>query len=218
MLAEIDRYANSQTIYASSTSFLLISDIVKESQYSQRCIGAHPYNPPHLIPLVEITKPEGEKGSYETTKTAADFYRLINKEPIILKRDVSGFIGNQIQMAVTSKCAELLQNGISTVEDIDKAISFGPGLRWAIMGPYLIFQLGGGRGGIKDLMMHIKPNSLKNADERKVKKYESYADFLQREVNNELKKRSLEFGNENQTLRKFRDKMLIKLLKAHKKL
>ncbi|MHA2283605.1 MAG: 3-hydroxyacyl-CoA dehydrogenase family protein, partial [Promethearchaeota archaeon] len=160
LLEEIDKFANPDAIFASSTSHLLITDITKFSQYSHRCIGAHPYNPPHLIPLVEITIPEGDKGSNETAELAAKFYEKINKVPVILKKDVPGFIANQIQGAVSTICGEMLANGVCTAEDIDKAMSFGPGLRWATMGPYLVYQLGGGKGGIKGITMHIGGESL----------------------------------------------------------
>ncbi len=217
-LAEIDKYADTEAIYASSTSYKLISDIAKFSQFSKRCIGAHPYNPPHLIPLVEITIPEGERGSKKTAKIAADFFELINKVPVILKKDVSGFIANQIQSVVSTKCEELLANGVCTAEDIDKAVSFGPGLRWAIVGPYLIAQLGGGEGGIKGITLHIGKANLEDANEQAIKELEQYADFIQEEVNKEMANRPPEFGNDNKSLRKFRDKVLIKLLKAHKKI
>jgi 3-hydroxyacyl-CoA dehydrogenase len=217
-LGEIDKYAQKEAIYASSTSYKLISEIARFSQFSQRCIGAHPYNPPHLIPLVEITIPEGEKGSIKTAQIAADFFESINKVPIILKKDVPGFIANQIQSAVSIKCRELLLNEVCTAEDIDKAVSFGPGLRWAIVGPYLVAQLGGGEGGIKGLTLHIGKSNLEDPNEQAVKELEIYADFIQGEVNKEMAKRSPEFGNNNKSLRKFRDRLLIKILKEHKKI
>jgi 3-hydroxyacyl-CoA dehydrogenase len=217
-LAEIDTYAKPEAIYASSTSYLLISEIAKFSNHSKRCIGAHPFNPPHLIPLVEITIPEGDKGSTKSAEVAKEFYKSINKVPVILKKDVAGFIANQIQRAVSEKCSELLENGVCTVEDIDKAVSFGPGLRWAIMGPYLIFQLGGGAGGIKGLTLHIGKANLEDKSEQAVRELEIYADFIQGEVDKEMANRSPEFGNDNETLRQFRDRVLITLLKEHKKI
>jgi len=217
-LVEIDKYANPEAIYASSTSYKLISDIVEFSQFSKRCIGAHPYNPPHLIPLVEITIPEGEKGSITTAEIAADFFESINKVPVILKKDVSGFIANQIQRAISTKCGELLAEGVCTAEDIDKAVSFGPGLRWAIVGPYLVAQLGGGEGGIKGLTLHIGKANLEDPNEQAIKELEFYANFIQGEVDKEMANRPPEFGNDNETLRQFRDKLLIKLLKEHKKI
>ncbi|GAG60825.1 unnamed protein product, partial [marine sediment metagenome] len=200
LLADIDKFANPDAIFASSTSYLLISDIAKFSQYSKRCIGAHPYNPPHLIPLVEITIPEDDKGSIETAELAAEFYKTINKVPVILKKDVPGFIANQIQTAVSTICGELLANGVCTAEDIDKAMSFGPGLRWATMGPYLIYQLGGGKGGIKGLTLHIRGES---EDLMSRKELETYANFIQGEVDKEMANRPPEFGNDNESLRKF---------------
>jgi carnitine 3-dehydrogenase len=218
LLRKVDKYASADAIYASSTSYKLISDITKLTQYSKRCIGAHPYNPPHLIPLVEITIPDGEKGSQETARVAADFFESINKVPIILKKDVSGFIANQIQSAVSDKCGELIEDGVCTAEDIDKAVSFGPGLRWATMGPYLIYQLGGGEGGIKGITLHIGKSNLEDQSEQAIKDLELYADFIQEEVNKELANRAPEFGNDNESLRKFRDKMIIRILKGHKKI
>jgi 3-hydroxyacyl-CoA dehydrogenase len=217
-LAQIEKYAKPESIYASSTSYLLISDIARFSDYSKRCIGAHPFNPPHLIPLVEITIPEGEKGSKEVAAIAADFYRSIGKVPIILKKDVSGFVANQIQRVVSEKCSELLENEVCTVEDIDKAVNFGPGLRWATMGPYLVYQLGGGEGGIKGLILHIGKANLEDTSEQAVKELEEHADFIQGEVNNEMENRGPEFGKDNKSLEKFRDKLLIKILKEHKKI
>ncbi|MHA1932467.1 MAG: 3-hydroxyacyl-CoA dehydrogenase family protein [Promethearchaeota archaeon] len=218
LLEEIDNYAEPNAIFASSTSSLLISDITKFSQKSQRCIGAHPFNPPHLIPLVEITIPEGEKGSIQTAEVAAKFYEEINKVPIILKKDVSGFIANQIQRVVSTLCGELIAEGICTVEDIEKAMSFGPGLRWATMGPYLTYQLGGGKGGIKGLMLHIGAASLDNTDKEAMEEYKIYANFVQGEVDKIMAKRSSEFGNDNKSLRKFRDHLLIKILRERKKI
>ena len=218
LLADIDNFAKPDAIFASSTSSLLISDIAKFSRKSQRCIGAHPFNPPHLIPLVEITIPEGEKGSIKIAELAANFYELINKVPIILKKDVSGFIANQIQGAVSTKCGELLAEDICTVEDIDKAMSFGPGLRWATMGPYLVYQLGGGKGGIKGLMLHIGMASLDITDKQALEEYKTYANFIQEEVDKEMANRPLEFGNDNESLRKFRDRLIIKILRERKKI
>ncbi|MBY8991340.1 MAG: 3-hydroxyacyl-CoA dehydrogenase family protein [Candidatus Lokiarchaeota archaeon] len=217
-LTEIDTYAKPEAIYASSTSYLLISEIAKFSNLSKRCIGAHPFNPPHLIPLVEITIPEGNKGSVKSAEIAKEFYESIGKVPILLKKDVPGFVANQIQKAVSEKCSELLENEVCTVEDIDKAVSFGPGLRWATMGPYLIFQLGGGADGIKGLTLHIGKANLEDKSEEAVKELEVYADFIQGEVDKEMENRSPEFGRTNESLRMFRDKLLIKILKEHKKI
>ncbi|MFX1325360.1 MAG: 3-hydroxyacyl-CoA dehydrogenase family protein [Promethearchaeota archaeon] len=218
LLEEIDTFASPEAIFASSTSYLLISAISKFSKYSQRCISAHPYNPPHLIPLVEITIPEGDKGSKKTAQVAAEFYESINKVPVILKKDVSGYIANQIQAAVSALCRELLENSVCSIEDIDKAMSFGPGLRWAIIGPYLVAQMGGGEGGIKGITLHIGKANLEDKSEKALKELEFFAEFLQVEVNKEMSNRDPEFGNDNDGIRKFRDGVLIKILKEHKKI
>ena len=217
-LSEIDKHAKADAIFASSTSYLRISDIAKLSQNSERCIGAHPYNPPHLIPLVEITIPEEGRGSTETAKIASEFYESIKKVPVILKKDVPGYIANQIQRAVSTISGELRDSGVCTAEDIDKAMTFGPGLRWATMGPYLVYQLGGGEGGIKGLTLHIGKANLEDQSEEAIKELEDYADFIQGEVDREMASRGPEFGNDNASLRKFRDKLIIKILREHKKI
>lgn len=218
ILAEIDKYANPETIFASSTSGLLITEIAKLSKYPERCIGAHPYNPPHLIPLVEITK--GDKTSDEVVKTAYDFYRLLGKEPVILSKEALGFIANRLQIALYREAVELVVRGICSVEDVDKAVTFGPGLRWAIIGPNLIFQLGGGSQGIKGLLEHIGPSSeLWLEDMADWKKFpEGWADMAQDGVNKEMANLSDEIGNTNEKIIKYRDNMLVELLKLHKKL
>ena len=130
ILAQVEQYAASDALYASSTSGLLISEIVAEAAHPERCVGAHPYNPPHLIPLVEITR--GEKSSDEVVKTVYDFYQSIGKEAVLLRKECPGFIANRLQLALYREVQDLVMRGVCSVEDVDKALVYGPGIRWAI--------------------------------------------------------------------------------------
>ena len=218
IVKEIEQYTSDETIVASSTSGLLITEIAKDAKHPERFIGGHPYNPPHLIPLVEITK--GDKTSEEVVKTAKEFYTLIDKEPVVLQKEALGFICNRLQMALYREVCSLVMDGVCTIEDADKAVTFGPGLRWGIMGPSLVFQLGGGQAGIAGLLKHIGP-SIKlwlndMADFKEIP--EEFADIAKKGVEEEMKNRSPEIGNDDVSLAEYRDKMLIAMLKLHKKL
>lgn len=218
VIKEIEKYTSDKTIIASSTSGLLITEIAKDALHPERFIGAHPYNPPHLIPLVEITK--GDKTTDEVIKTAKDFYTLIGKEPVVLQKEALGFICNRIQMALYREVCDLVNRGVCTIEDADKAVTFGPGLRWGIMGPSLVFQLGGGEHGISGLLQHLNPSiNLWLKDMADFKEFpKEFGKVAQEGVNEEIKNRAKEIGNDNESLREYRDKMLIELLKLHNKL
>ena len=218
MAEEMERYTASDTIIATSTSGLLVSEIAKNAIHPERFIGAHPYNPPHLIPLVELTK--GDKTSDEVLECAKEFYQLIDKEPVVLQKEALGFICNRIQMAVYREVCDLVMKGVCSVEDADKAVTYGPGLRWAIMGPSLVFELGGGEGHIDGLMKHLNPSiSLWLHDMADFKDFpEEFPEVARKGVEEALKNRPREIGNDDASLAEYRDKMLISLLKLHKKL
>ena len=218
MAEEMERYTASDTIIASSTSGLLVSEIAKNAIHPERFIGAHPYNPPHLIPLVELTK--GDKTSDEILECAKEFYQLIDKEPVVLQKEALGFICNRIQMAVYREVCDLVMKGVCSIEDADKAVTYGPGLRWAIMGPSLVFELGGGEGHIDGLMKHLNPSiSLWLHDMADFKDFpEEFPEVARKGVEEALKNRPREIGNDDASLAEYRDKMLISLLKLHKKL
>lgn len=218
LVAEVEKYANEDAIFASSTSGLLITKICEHAKYQERFIGTHPYNPPHLIPLVEITK--GEKTSEEVIDTAKKFFQSIDKEPVVLQKEALGFICNRLQMALYREVCYLVMNGVCSVEDADKAVTFGPGLRWGIMGPSLVFELGGGQNGISGLMKHLNSSiELWLNDMADFKKFpEEWADIVQEGVNEEIKNRPDSIGNDLNSLAKYRDDMLIELLKLHNKL
>ena len=218
MAEEMEKYTSSDTIIASSTSGLLVTEIAKNAKHPERFIGAHPYNPPHLIPLVELTR--GEKTDDHVLEVAKEFYQLIDKEPVVLQKEALGFICNRIQMAVYREVCNLVMKGVCTIEDADKAVTYGPGLRWAIMGPSLVFELGGGEGHIDGLMKHLNPSiSLWLHDMADFKDFpEEFPEIARKGVEEALKNRPKEIGNDDQSLAEYRDKMLISLLKLHNKL
>ncbi|OPY88707.1 MAG: L-carnitine dehydrogenase [Smithella sp. PtaU1.Bin162] len=213
VLAILDKYGSPETIFASSTSGLLITEIAKGSQHPERCIGAHPYNPPHLIPLVEITK--GEQTSDAVVKVANDFYRLLGKEPIVLQKEALGFISNRLQIALYREAVNLVLTGVCSVEDVDKAVCYGPGLRYALLGPNLIFHLGGGQVGLKGVLEHIGPSmELWLKDMAVWKEFPAGSkDILQKGVLQEMQGRKQEEGKTTEEISRWRDEKLLNLLK-----
>lgn len=219
VLKEIEKFTDKSTIIASSTSGLLITEIAKYAENPERCLGAHPYNPPHLIPLVEISK--GEKTSQDVVDLAYSFYKKIGKEPIVLQKEALGFIANRLQAVLYREIVDLVLKGVCSVEDADKACLFGPGLRYGIMGPNMIFHLGGGEKGIKGMMenLAIPAFALWLPDVAKWEKIPpEWPDIAQKGIVEAMTNRDPYSGNTIEEIAKFRDDMLINLLKLHKKL
>jgi carnitine 3-dehydrogenase len=140
-------------LLATSSSGLSISALQREIPQAERCLAAHPYNPPHLVPLVELAP--GEATSPEALGRAAEFYRSVGKEPVILDRDLPGYIGNRLAAALWREAIDLVLQGVATVEEVDRAVRLGPGFRWAVLGPHLIYDLGGGEDGIAGHLDHL---------------------------------------------------------------
>lgn len=153
VIKEIDKHFVEDTIIASSSSGLLVSKLQEFSKHPGNIIIAHPFNPPHLIPLVEIV---GGNASKEIISGAIDFYKSIDKVPILLNKEVPGHVANRIQAAIWRECIDLVDKGVCSVADVDAAVSYGPGLRWALMGPNMIFHLGGGEKGIEGFLNQLK--------------------------------------------------------------
>lgn len=218
LVKELEKYAPAEAIVASSTSGLLVTEIARYAEHPERFVGGHPYNPPHLIPLVEITK--GEKTEEWAVDKAKAFYKEIGMEPVVLQKEALGFICNRLQMALYREVANLVLSGVCTVEDADKAVTFGPGIRWGIMGPSLVFELGGGKGGVSGLMNHLHDSiDLWLQDMADWKEFpKEWVDVAQKGVEEEMANRTPETGNTHASLEEYRDKMLIEILKLHGKL
>ena len=153
VFAEISEQAPDEALIATSSSGLSISAIQRDTRLPGRTLAAHPYNPPHLVPLVELAP--GELTDSATIERAAAFYAGVGKEPVVVNGDVPGYIANRLSAALWREAIELVRSGVATVEDVDKAVRYGPGLRWAVMGPHLIYHLGGGPGGIRGHISHL---------------------------------------------------------------
>ena len=133
-------------VIASSTSGLSMTDIQASCSTPERTVVAHPFNPPYLLPLVEMIG--GEKTSPQTVAWTEQFYKTAGKAPLVMKKEVPGFIATRLQEAIWREALHMVANGEATVEQIDQAVVNGPGPRWALMGPCEIFHVGGGEGGM----------------------------------------------------------------------
>ena len=148
LYGQLDEWLPPTAIIASSSSGLTMSEIQSGCpRHPERCVIGHPFNPPHLIPLVEIVG--GAKTSEDTLQRVTDFYTALGKKTIRLHKEVPGHVANRLQAALWREIAHLISEGVVSVEDADTAVCWGPGLRWGVMGPTLLFHLGGGQGGIE---------------------------------------------------------------------
>jgi 3-hydroxyacyl-CoA dehydrogenase len=155
LFAELDDATPEDSLIASSSSGIPMSVIQSQCKRPERCVIGHPFNPPHIIPLVEVVG--GEKTSPDTIKRAMAFYASIGKKPILLHKELPGHVANRLQAALYSQVLYLIQQGALSVADADAAVSFGPGVRWGVMGPSLQWHLGGGAGGIQHYMDTLMP-------------------------------------------------------------
>jgi 3-hydroxyacyl-CoA dehydrogenase len=145
---QLDELLPADVIIASSSSGLTMSEIQSDCRlHPERCVIGHPFNPPHLVPLVELVG--GAKTSEATIERAAEFYTRLGKQAVRVRKEVPGHVANRLQSALAREVYYLVAEDIISVADVDKALSWGPGLRWGIMGQVLLNHLGGGQGGIE---------------------------------------------------------------------
>ena len=153
LFAQLDAATPPEVIIASSTSGFTMSTLQRDCQHPERCVIGHPFNPPHLMPLVEVVG--GKATSSATVERATAFYTDLGKRAIRVHKEVPGHVANRLQAALWREAVHLVAEGVVSVSDVDAAVTAGPGLRWALMGPNLIFHLGGGPGGIEHFMDHL---------------------------------------------------------------
>jgi carnitine 3-dehydrogenase len=159
LLADIDAATPAGVVVASSTSGYGMTEMQVAAATPERLVVGHPFNPPYLIPLVEVVG--GELTEQWAVEWAADFYRHTGKSVITMDRELPGFIANRLQEALWREALHMVANGEASVEQIDLAITDGPGLRWPVQGPCLTFHLAGGEGGMAHMLDHFGP-SLKS--------------------------------------------------------
>ena len=153
LFSEMDDATPPDSILASSSSGITMDVIQSAAKRPERCVIGHPFNPPHVVPLVEVVG--GAKTSPQTIEKAMAFYGSIGKKPIRLFKALPGHVANRLQAALYKEVLYLIQQGVLSVEDADAAVSYGPGPRWGVMGPSLQWHLGGGEGGINHFMEHL---------------------------------------------------------------
>ncbi|MFJ4091762.1 3-hydroxyacyl-CoA dehydrogenase NAD-binding domain-containing protein [Kitasatospora sp. NPDC089913] len=156
LFAALDAAAPPGTVLASSSSGLTPSRIQRAcTAHPERVLVGHPFNPPHLVPLVEVVP--GERTAEAAVETAVRFYRSLGRRPIRLRQELPGHVANRLQAALWREAYSLVERGAASVADIDAAIAHGPGLRWALLGPFLNQHLSGGPGGIAHVLEHLGP-------------------------------------------------------------
>ena len=155
LVARLEEVIAPEVIIASSTSSLKASDIQAHARHPERILVAHPMNPPHMVPMVELVA--GDRTAPETVDRAEAFYLEMKRVPIRVKKEVAGHLANRLTSALYREAVHMVAEGIADVADIDKAIAYGPGMRWALMGPHLTYHLGGGAGGYRHYLDHLGP-------------------------------------------------------------
>ena len=153
LFERIGQAAPSDTVISSSSSKFLPSRLSQACAHPERCIVGHPFAPSYLIPLVEVVG--GEKTTDDVLDWAVRFYRHAGKKPLRLKKEIEAYVANRIQHAVLAEAASLVDQGVCDFEDIDDAVAYGPGLRWAFAGPPTCYHMGGGKGGVRHMLDHF---------------------------------------------------------------
>jgi carnitine 3-dehydrogenase len=155
LFARIDAALAPEAVVASSTSGFMPSELQAGRRGPERYVVGHPFNPPHLIPLVEVVG--GRATDPAVVNWTVQFYAALGKRPITIRREMPGHVANRMQVALYREAIHLVLEDGASIEDVDAAIAYGPGLRWALMGPHMAHHLAGGRGGLRHLLEHIGP-------------------------------------------------------------
>ncbi|MGE7877902.1 3-hydroxyacyl-CoA dehydrogenase NAD-binding domain-containing protein [Peribacillus muralis] len=151
----IERFVSKDTLLLSSSSGLKASEIAGKMEYPERMLIGHPFNPPHLVPLVEIVP--GRSTASSTVEKAVNFYEALGKNALVLKKEMDGFVANRLQSALFREAVHLVLEGVVSMDELDEIVTSSIGLRWAAGGPFLTFHLGGGKGGLPAFLKHLGP-------------------------------------------------------------
>lgn len=218
MIDLIERYCPDTAIIASSTSGILPSDLQMRAKNPERILAGHPFHPVHLLPLVEVCG--GIKTSESCIKDAVGFYRSIGKETVILKKECTAFIANRLQAVLGREAEDLVYRGYCSAEDMDKAITFGPGMRWGLLGSIILKELGSGNTGIKEghARVGVTVGTWLEDCAKWTEPPEGLLDVLSDGIAAELSNRPASQGRDKESLIRFRDEGLVCLLKYHGKL
>ncbi|GLY40565.1 hydroxylacyl-CoA dehydrogenase [Amycolatopsis sp. NBRC 101858] len=201
----IEENAPADALFLTSTSGIPATEIATALERPERLVVGHPFNPPHLIPLVEVVP--GEKTSPEAVERAVEFYRGLGKKPIVLAKEVPGFVANRLQAAIFRECVHLVAEGVVTEQQLDEVVTSSLGQRWAVSGPFLSFHLGGGPGGLPHFLEHLGPGLRKRWGQLGTPD-------LDEETVRLLSEQAGDFGGNVAELAKARDTAQIALMKA----
>lgn len=160
LYADMERYAPEHTLFFSSSSTLPASEISQLMNDASRVAIGHPFNPPLIMPLVEVVP--GSSTSEETIDQAMQFYASLGKQPQLIKKEIFGFVANRLQFALLREAMHLANEGVVTMAEMDEIVKDSIGLRWAVTGPMLGMHLGGGEGGAGAFMKHLGPTMEKS--------------------------------------------------------
>lgn len=155
LFARVERAARPDTLLLSSTSGIPATEMARSMKQPGRVVIGHPFNPPHLVPLVEVVP--GKDTDPETVRRAVDFYTALGKQPQVLRKECPGFVANRLQAALFREAVNLVVQGVVTEQELDGIVTASIGLRWAVAGPFRSFHLGGGPGGLPAFMQHLAP-------------------------------------------------------------
>ncbi|AOI57148.1 3-hydroxyacyl-CoA dehydrogenase NAD-binding domain-containing protein [Burkholderia diffusa] len=196
---------------ASSSSGLKMSDIQTAcDKHPERCLIAHPFNPPHLIPLVELVG--GDATDPSVIARVKGFYDALGKQTIVLNKEMTGHVANRLAAALFREVYHLVGEGVVSVADADKAVAWGPGLRWGLMGQCLTYHLGGGAGGIAHFLEHLSGPIATWWDDLGTPSFDPGVD---RKLNEEL--RAIQGERSMQELAAERDRLLVELIDARRR-
>jgi len=176
LFAQMGEAAPADTVLASSSSAFIPSNLQSECAHPERVIIGHPFAPSYLIPLVEVVG--GKKTDPAVMDWAFDFYEGVGKKAMKLKNEIQSYVANRIQHVVFQEAASLVDQGICDYRDIDTAVAFGPGLRWAFAGPVTCYHLGGGKGGVRHMIDHFGWTGEEAAKQRLIGEVDGMYDHL----------------------------------------
>lgn len=208
LFREIEPHLGPKTVICSSASGLMVTEMQAGWKDPSRFILGHPFNPPHLIPLVELLA--NEKTDPDVLSIAEEFYAAVGKVTIRVQREVPGHVANRLQAALWREAIHLVESGVASVADVDKAVWAGPGLRWAAMGPHMLFHLGAGAGGLEEFCNRYAPSFHRWWDDLSdTRLSEQLASDLAAGVDREAAGRSVD------DLSKTRDELIAAMLRAN---
>lgn len=155
LYVQLENFCKPGTLLFSSSSSIPASVFTRNMKNPANVLLGHPFNPPHLIPLVEVVP--GERTSSDTVDKAIAFYKLIGKTPVLIEKEINGFVANRLQSALLRESIYLVREGVVSIDGLDNIVSSSIGLRWAAAGPFKTFTLGGGPGGLPHFLDHLGP-------------------------------------------------------------